>query len=54
VYRCVGPNTRILDCATRNYNVMMMVNAPGAEQIAERSGEVRQQVLDQNTLSRSL
>lgn len=37
----------------RNYTVMM-VNAPGADQIAERSGEVRQQVLDQNTLSRSL
>mmetsp|Transcript_87018 Transcript_87018/g.170280 ORF Transcript_87018/g.170280 Transcript_87018/m.170280 type:complete len:307 (-) Transcript_87018:82-1002(-) len=37
----------------RNYNVMV-VNAPGAEQIAERSGEVRQQVLDANTLSRSL
>lgn len=37
----------------RNYTVMM-VNAPGADQIAERSGEMRQQVLDQSTLSRSL
>ncbi|KAJ1415834.1 hypothetical protein B484DRAFT_352358 [Ochromonadaceae sp. CCMP2298] len=37
----------------RNYNVMV-VNAPGAEHIAERSGEVRQQVLNKNTLSRSL
>jgi hypothetical protein len=32
----------------------MLVNAPGADQIAERTTEMRQQVLDQNTLSRSL
>jgi hypothetical protein len=40
-------------CMFRNYNVML-VNAPGAESIAERTTEMRQQVLDQNTLSRSL
>ena len=30
----------------------MMITAPGANQIQERSGEVRQQVL--NTMSRSI
>lgn len=37
----------------RNYNVML-VDAPGAEHVAERSGDVRQQVLDDHTLSRSI
>jgi hypothetical protein len=37
----------------RNYNAMV-VNAPGADIIETRSGEVRQNVLDAMTLSRSL
>lgn len=32
----------------------MVVNAPGAQLVEERSGEVRQNVLDAMTLSRSL
>lgn len=32
----------------------MLVDAPGANHIEERSGEVRQQVLNTTTLSRSL
>ena len=38
----------------RNYNFMMMVNAPGAKQVEERSEEIKQIALNNMTLSRSL
>jgi hypothetical protein len=39
--------------AVRNYNALVL-NAPGAEQVAERSGEMKQAVFHTMTLSRSL